>query len=99
MEDLRAERDARRAVIRAYARMERLFGAYGVPRHPSEAPLEYLARLLGSLDVSAFSVQRLTHLFERAKFSTHEIDYGMKDEAIEALAGLRGELTEEPKAA
>jgi len=92
LDDLRAERDSRRAVIRAYARMERTFAAYGVPREPSEAPLEYLARVLESIQVSAFSVRRLTQLFERAKFSPHEIDSGMKDDAIEALAGLRAEL-------
>jgi hypothetical protein len=92
LDDLRAERDPRRAVIRVYARMERTFAAYGVPREESEAPLEYLARVLDSIQVSAFSVRRLTQLFERAKFSPHEIDSGMKDDAIEALAGLRAEL-------
>jgi uncharacterized protein DUF4129 len=92
LDDLRAESDPRRAVIRAYARMERTFAAYGVPREQSEAPLEYLARVLDSIQVSAFSVRRLTQLFERAKFSPHEIDSSMKDDAIEALAGLRAEL-------
>jgi hypothetical protein len=92
LDDLRAERDPRRAVIRAYARMEKTFAAYGVPREEAEAPLEYLARVLDSISMSAFSVQRLTDLFERAKFSPHAIDTGMKDEAIEALAGVRAEL-------
>jgi hypothetical protein len=92
LSDLRAERDPRRAVIRTYARMETTFAAYGVPREQAEAPLEYLARVLDSLRLSAYSVRRLTQLFERAKFSPHEVDAGMKDEAIEALAGLRAEL-------
>ena len=92
LDDLRAERDLRRAVISAYARMEKTFAAYGLPRDLSEAPLEYLARVLDSMSVSAYSVRRLTQLFERAKFSPHEIDMGMKDDAIEALAGLRAEL-------
>jgi Domain of unknown function (DUF4129) len=92
LDDLRAERDPRRAVIRTYARMEKTFAAYGVPRERAEAPLEYLARVLDSLRVSAYSVRRLTQLFERAKFSPHEVDAGMKDEAIDALAGLRAEL-------
>jgi hypothetical protein len=92
LDDLRAERDPRRAVIRTYARMEQTFAAYGVPREEAEAPLEYLARVLDSLRVSAYSVRRLTQLFERAKFSPHEVDAGMKDDAIESLAGLRAEL-------
>ena len=92
LDDLRADPDPRRAVIRAYARMERTFAAYGVPREEAEAPLEYMARALDSLSVSAFSVRRLTQLFSRAKFSPHEVDAAMKDEAIEALVGLRAEL-------
>jgi hypothetical protein len=92
LEDLRAERDPRRAVIRTYARMEETFAAYGVARDESEAPLEYVERVLDLLSVSAFSVRRLTQLFSRAKFSPHEVDAGMKEQAIEALAGLRAEL-------
>ena len=92
LDDLRAEPDPRRAVIRAYARMERTFAAYGVAREEAEAPLEYMARALDSLSVSVYSVRRLTQLFSRAKFSPHEVDAAMKDEAIEALVGLRAEL-------
>lgn len=92
LDDLRAERDPRKAVIRAYARMEKTFAAYGVPREEHETPLEYVARVLDSLRVSSFAVRRLVQLFERAKFSPHEIDPSMKDDAIEALVGLRAEL-------
>ena len=92
LEDLRAERDPRKAVIRAYARMEQTFAAYGVPREEHETPLEYVARVLDSLRVSSFAVRRLVQLFERAKFSPHTIESSMKDDAIEALAGLRAEL-------
>jgi hypothetical protein len=37
-------------------------------------------------------VRKLTQLFQRARFSTHEIDTGMKEDAIEALSGLQAEL-------
>jgi len=92
LDDLRAERDPRKAVIRAYSRMEKTFAAYGVPREEHETPLEYVARVLDSLRVSSFAVRRLVQLFERAKFSPHTIESSMKDDAIEALAGLRAEL-------
>ncbi len=92
LDDLRAEHDPRRAVIRAYARMEKTFAAYGVPREEHETPLEYVARVLDSLRVSSFAVRRLVQLFERAKFSPHTIESSMKYDAIEALAGLRAEL-------
>jgi hypothetical protein len=92
LEDLESERDPRRAVIRAYARMETVLAAHGLPREPSEAPLEYLARVLRELQVGAEAAHALTELFERAKFSQHEIDAAMKEEAIAALATVRDDL-------
>jgi hypothetical protein len=92
LDDLESERDPRRAVIRAYAQMERVFAARGLPRRESEAPAEYLARLLDAAGVSSSSVRRLTSLFARARFSTHEVDVRMKRDAIEALGGLRAEI-------
>ena len=79
-------------MIRAYARMERALGSYGLARRPSETPLEYLARALTSLRVGRRSVERLSALFERAKFSQHEIDPSMKGDALAALGALRDEL-------
>jgi MFS family permease len=92
LDDLRRETDPRRAVIQAYARMERTLGARGLPRRETEAPLEYLARVLDIVQASSHSIRRLTQLFQRARFSTHEIDVGMKEDAIAALSGLRAEL-------
>jgi hypothetical protein len=92
VDDLRAERDPRRAVIAAYARMERVLAGHGFPRFRSEAPLEYLARVLRELSVRTSAVLALTELFERAKFSRHEIDSEMKDEAIGALLAVRDDL-------
>jgi hypothetical protein len=92
LDELRAEPDPRKAVIGAYARMERALAACGMPRESFEAPLEYLVRVLDFVQASAHSVRRLTQLFERARFSPHEIDSRMKEDAIDALAGLRAEL-------
>lgn len=93
LEDLRRESDPRRAVIAAYAQMERTLTRHRLPRVASEAPFEYLARILGELRVRASAVLALTELFERARFSLHTIDELMKDEAIEALAAVRDDLT------
>jgi hypothetical protein len=92
LDDLRAEGDPRRAVIAAYARMERSLAWFGLPRRVFEAPLEYLARVLAELHASAESVARLTALFERAKFSPHEIGAALKEDAINALVSVRDEL-------
>ena len=95
IDDVRAETDPRRAVIKAYARMETVLAAHGLPREPAEAPYEFLGRTLEQLRASGASVHRLTDLFERAKFSLHEIDGGMREEAIAALTAVRDELREE----
>jgi len=92
LDDLRNEPDLRRAIIAAYARMERALAAGGLPRRPSEAPFEYVERALRELDASAVAAQRLTGLFEWAKFSQHEPEPSMRDEAIEALVAVRDEL-------
>lgn len=99
LDDLRAERDPRRAVINAFGRLEKTFAAHRVAREEWETPREYVDRALDRLGVSTFSARRLTALYERAKFSHHTIDATMKDDAIEALAGLRAELEPETKAA
>jgi hypothetical protein len=92
LDDLRNEPDARRAVIAAYARMEGALAYSGLGRRKAEAPREYLARALPTVGAGAGSVERLTALFEEAKFSPHEVDGGMKAEAIDALGALRDEL-------
>ncbi len=92
LDDLRAEPDPRRAVIAAYARLERVLAAHDLPRRPAEAPLEYLARMLDDLSVRPEAARRLTNLFERAKFSQHEVGTEMKEEAISALETVRDDL-------
>jgi hypothetical protein len=95
LDDVRRERDARRAIILAYARMERALERSGVPRHEAEAPLEYVARVLLELDVTGAPVRALADLFEQARFSHHPADEAMKDRAIEALETIRAELQEQ----
>jgi Domain of unknown function (DUF4129) len=92
LDDLRSDPDLRRAIIAAYARMETALAAAGLPRRPAEAPLEYLERALLGLDASAGAVRRLTDLFEWARFSQHEPEPSMRDDAVEALIAVRDEL-------
>jgi hypothetical protein len=99
IDDLRRERDPRRAVIAAYANMERVLAVHGLARRPAEAPLEYLGRVLRTLHVRETAVQSLTRLFEYAKFSEHDIDEAMKDEAIAALMAVRDDLQVEERTA
>ena len=103
LEDLEREPDPRRAVIAAWARMERGLAAAGLPREPAEAPFEYAARVLDSALVAtpapvggegSAAVHRLTGLFERAKFSRHHIGPADRDQAVAALRAVRRELAE-----
>jgi hypothetical protein len=88
VEDLLAEHDARRAVVAAYARMERVLAAAGVARHPSDAPFEYLARVRRAIAPVGPPAARLTELFERAKFSAAGVDRAMQAEAVAALRAV-----------
>jgi Domain of unknown function (DUF4129) len=101
LDGLRAEADPRKAVIAAYARLERVLAANGVARLPSETPDEYLVRVLGDVELTPDAIGHLTALFTRAKFSHHDVDSTMKESAISALERVRDELrsTRDPRAA
>ena len=92
LDDLRAKPDPRRAVIAAYARMERSLAAHGIARRRFEAPHEYLHRVLSEVSGGRLAATRLTALFERARFSPHEVDENMKASAIEAIESLQADL-------
>jgi len=92
LDDLRAEPDPRRAVIAAYARLERVLASHRLPRRAAEAPLEYLERILAEASVSPSAARALTQLFERAKFSQHAVGAEMKERAIVALETVRDDL-------
>lgn len=90
--EIEREGDPRRAVIRAYVGMERALARHGLGRRPFETPQEYLARVLVAIRVSGPAGERLTGLFQRARFSEHPIEAQMKQDAIMALAAVRDEL-------
>lgn len=92
LDDLRTATDLRAAIVAAYARMERALALAGLPRRPAEAPLEYVERTLAELETSGEAIARLTDLFEWAKFSQHEPEPRMRDEAVDALVAVRDEL-------
>ena len=90
LEDLRRERDVRRAIVACYARMERAFAGSGRARRAHETPLEFLRRVLER--VAHEPGQALTELFERARFSVEPMGETEKRSAIAALEQLRAEV-------
>ena len=89
LEALRREPDPRRAVIAAYVAMERALSGAGLGRHRSEAPMEYVRRVLTEQTRAPAEVRTVTDLFQVAKFSQHPVDEGMRTGAIEALERIR----------
>jgi Domain of unknown function (DUF4129) len=92
IDDVLAEGDPRRAVIAAWARLERVLDRSGVPRRDSEAPFEYAARAGAALEVEPRWLERLADLFEWARFSTHEVTPAMREEALDRLVAVRDGL-------
>jgi hypothetical protein len=92
LDEIARETDPRRAIIRAYVRMERILARNGLGRLSHEAPVEYLDRALAGIRLSRPAAERLTTLFVRARFSNHDMDPGLKDDAVAALTAMRDEL-------
>ena len=97
IDELRSEPDPRRAVVAAYARMERGLAASGFARLAAETPTEYLRRALGARasddrPISVEPLRELTALAERARFSVAPIDEAMRERAIAALEQIRADL-------
>lgn len=92
IDDMLREPDPRRAVIAAWARLERVLRIAGVPRRDAEAPVEYVTRVLGELSLSPLSLRRIADLYEWARFSTHAVTGDMRDEAVGALIAVRDQL-------
>ena len=90
--DLESERDPRRAVQRAYARMEESLGEIELSRAPDETPTEFTARVLRVLGASAAAASDLTGLFEIARFSDHPMDEDDRRRAIASVLRVEAEV-------
>ncbi len=70
----------------------------GWPRRPSEAPTEYVSRVLSSVPENGDDVAGLSSLYVFARFSDREITPAMRDEAIGFVRRLRRRAEEAPDA-
>jgi Domain of unknown function (DUF4129) len=89
---LRESSDPRSGVIEAYARMELVLNERQLGRRPSEAPREYLARVLRNHGAPERSLATLTSLFEKARFSRHPVSEAERRSALGALEQARAAL-------
>jgi hypothetical protein len=76
--------------------MEAALAQVDLGRRASEAPREYLARFEAGLGGGRGPAERLTTLFERARFSPHAIEEPLRADALAALSALRAELEAAP---
>ena len=86
--------DPRSVVITAYARMEHALRDAGHPRRPSEAPRQYLSRILAGLQVRPAAITDLTSLFEEARYSRHAVDPDTGRAAVAAMEAVQADLME-----
>jgi hypothetical protein len=93
---LESERDPRKAILRAYARMEQAFRNIEIVRARDETASEFLGRAMRRLRVSADAAAALTERFEEARFSTHMFTEGDREQALASLHRVEQELAKRP---
>jgi hypothetical protein len=108
LKDILRNRDYRAAVIACYARMELVLSGNGFPRYIHQTPVEYMQSTLRAAEknradgaktgsaapaLPGEALLKLTQLYEIARFSTHRIKSGDRDEAIRSLKELGEKLS------
>ena len=98
LEQLLATPDHRQAIIAAYAIMEESFARYGHKRKAHQTPIEYMTATIQEVSrrgglLPETSLLRLTHLYETAKFSDHEILESHRQDAVDLLREIQHSLS------
>jgi hypothetical protein len=92
LDDLRAEADPRRAIIRCYARFERAAAESGLARKPWLTPMEFMREVLERLPLTHGAVPTLTGLFELARFSRRALGAPERERALGALDEIKAAI-------
>jgi hypothetical protein len=92
LDDLASEPDARAAIIKCYRRFERVAARARVPRAPWQTPDEFMVQALARLALPRPAVERLTRLFEIARFSDHPLEELERGRARRCLEEIRSVL-------
>jgi Domain of unknown function (DUF4129) len=87
-----ADSDPRRAVIACWVRLEEAAAAAGIVRAVGDTSTELVQRLLAGSQVSLEVLEPFAAVYREARFATHSVDIGMRDQARAALTQLRDEL-------
>ena len=92
--DPRLESDPRRAVILAWAQVERALAVARAPRAPWQTPAELTRAALARLPLPEGPVRRLTGLFEVARFSNRPLSAEARAAACACLDEITAALAE-----
>jgi hypothetical protein len=98
LDDLGDGADARAAIIRCYRRFEQVAARARVRREPWQTAGEFMGDLLRRLAVPDRAVERLTRLFEVARFSEHPLGPAERDLARGCLEDIRVALDRKEQA-
>jgi hypothetical protein len=93
LDELARGSDPRSVVIACWVRLEQAAGEAGTPRRASDAPADYVLRLLAGHQVSRTVLDRLAGVYRQARYSSGPVDESMRREAVAALEHLRAELS------
>ena len=93
---LKTEKDCRKTVIDCYKQMCDWMGNNGVKKDTFQTPREFAMASKGHLNMSPESLYTLTQIFEKARYSTHEISTADKEKAITCLSEIISTSVENP---
>jgi hypothetical protein len=88
-----ADSDPRRVVIACWVRLEAAAAAAGTPREVGDTSTELVELLLATSPVTEGVLAAFAAVYREARFATHAVDAGMRDQARAALTQLRDELS------
>jgi len=93
---LKTEKDYRKTVIDCYKQMCNWMGNNGVKKDSYQTPREFAMASKGHLQMSPENLYSLTQIFEKARYSPHEINSDDKEKAIKCLSEIILTTVENP---
>lgn len=85
--------DFHELILACYKKMCDLLAVHGAPMRESQTPREFEDAATRVLPVSRTALERLTRLFESARYSVHPVRDSDRKEAVDCLREIEGELT------
>jgi hypothetical protein len=82
----------RNAIVACWDRFEEQAERVHAARQPWETSSEFTLRLLDRVEADPVAVSRLESLYHEARFSSHVIDEGRRETAVEALQAIHRSL-------